>query len=176
MEFIPKPEPVQQTEEAAGGIPRAEAPLPIRPSTKSSAWSWIQGVAAAAADVASQWVAGSAAVPEAAAAGDVEAPLCPICFAEPPTFSPPCGHALCTSCAVAYLRGALGDAQTQIHPQGVRCPMHASGCEDFITSTDARRLLSNRDARCQPSPTRPRAAEQALPGNLHTAEHVFRGR
>lgn len=53
---------------------------------------------------------------------------------------------MCRRCAVTYLRSALGDAQTQVTPEGVRCPMHPSGCSSFISAADASRLLTPRDA------------------------------
>mmetsp|Transcript_39671 Transcript_39671/g.104725 ORF Transcript_39671/g.104725 Transcript_39671/m.104725 type:complete len:556 (+) Transcript_39671:3-1670(+) len=72
---------------------------------------------------------------------------CLICFDAVPTFATSaCDHALCTTCAVSYVRGAVGDAQAQVHAAGVRCPMHSSGCMEFITSTDAARLLTARDS------------------------------
>ena len=71
---------------------------------------------------------------------------------------------LAPCCAVPYHVYALGDVRTQICAQvtaispylplfpskplralcaqGVRCPMHSSGCDAYITPTDAPRLLS----------------------------------
>lgn len=93
------------------------------------------------------WLSGGAvaAVP---GAERFAAAQCPICFDGMPSFAASgCEHALCTPCAVAYVRGALGDVQAQIFAAGVRCPLHPSGCEGFISSTDAARLLTARDAK-----------------------------
>jgi hypothetical protein len=73
-----------------------------------------------------------------------------VCFDSKPTFATPqCeGHAMCTSCAVSYVRGALGDATAQVQAAGIRCPMHGSGgCQGFVNSVDAVRLLKDRDAK-----------------------------
>ena len=110
---------------------------------------WVQSLLGGLADAAKEWLdAPAASLTSSSAAVEEDEDLCPICYAEPPTFALPCGHALCVNCAVRYVREALGDAQTQVFPQGVRCPMHSSGCEVFITSSEAQRLLSARDARC----------------------------
>jgi len=55
-----------------------------------------------------------------------------------------CGHALCKSCAVHYVRVAIGEARSQVFPEGIRCPMHSSGCNAFLTAADASRLLTPR--------------------------------
>ena len=82
---------------------------------------------------------------------------CPVCFSDEPSFSPECGHGLCVRCSVQYVRGALGDAATQVLAGGVRCPLHSNGCEAYITSTDAAKLLSSRDSK--------KMAELALRGD-----------
>lgn len=72
---------------------------------------------------------------------------CPICMERRPAFAPAgCDHMLCKACAVAYLREQLSSARTAVFAQGVRCCMHSSGCEAFITPIDAPRLLDDRDA------------------------------
>ena len=86
--------------------------------------------------------------PSGAFASDDDSEPCPICMDRPPTFAPSaCGHALCDSCAVSYLRDQLGNAQAAVFAQGVRCCMHSAGCEAFITPFDAPRLLSAADAK-----------------------------
>ena len=94
------------------------------------------------------WIAGGAGAAVPGAERFARRPdLCLICFDAVPTFaSGTCDHGLCTTCAVAYVRGALGDAQAQVHAAGVRCPLHSSGCAGCISSTDAARLLSARNA------------------------------
>ena len=95
------------------------------------------------------WLGGAAAaVPGAERYSEQSA--CLVCFDSKPTFATPqCeAHAMCTSCAVSYVRGALGDATAQVQAAGIRCPMHGSGgCEGFISSVDAVRLLKERDAK-----------------------------
>ena len=73
--------------------------------------------------------------------------LCPICLDSTPTTfgSSDCDHTMCTRCAIEYLRSALGDAQVYITAAGVRCPLHSSGCDAFITAMDASLLLTERD-------------------------------
>ncbi len=84
--------------------------------------------------------------PRAVASTRQEAEECPICFAEPVAFALSCGHELCTRCMVHYVREALANANTQVFPQGIRCPMHSSGCAQHFTSTEAARLLTRSDA------------------------------
>ena len=86
--------------------------------------------------------------PDATELAPVEAPTtCPICLVAKPTFVLACEHGVCKHCAVAYVRGALGDQRTQVQPRGIRCPMHAAGCEAFIGPSDAAKLLTDTDAR-----------------------------
>lgn len=70
---------------------------------------------------------------------------CPICFSEQASFAVSCGHKLCNRCATTYVREALGDVRTHIHPAGIRCPMHPVGCTAFIDAIDASTLLDARD-------------------------------
>jgi hypothetical protein len=72
---------------------------------------------------------------------------CPICFDASADFSLRCSHALCRRCTVAYTRSALGDVHSHISGAGIRCPLHASGCDGHLTSTDALELLAPWDAR-----------------------------
>lgn len=78
-----------------------------------------------------------------------ETEACPICMTEDASFAPAssCGHSLCVRCTVQYVRGALGDAQSQVLPLGIRCPLHATGCTAHISPTDVVRLLSRADAK-----------------------------
>jgi hypothetical protein len=83
------------------------------------------------------------------AVGDDEEDPCPICFANAPTFQVgDCEHALCTTCAVTYVRTAIGDARTQVSGEGVRCPMHGfDGCLTHITPERAAELCTAVDRR-----------------------------
>jgi hypothetical protein len=85
-------------------------------------------------------------------------------------FSLACGHALCPQCAVSYLRDSLGNAQALIAPEGVRCPMHVSGCAHFITAIDARVLLTARDTKLAADIA---ARGEPLPGMPHpSSAHI----
>ena len=121
----------------------------VQPVASSSA-TFFFGLVNRARKAASSFLAVHSTAPGASASSeddDAEESICPICMAERPTFAPECGHALCATCAAQYLRGALGDASSQVFAQGVRCPMHSSGCDGYITCVDAPRLLSPHDAR-----------------------------
>jgi len=137
-------------------------PPPPQPAQAFGPLSWIRHKAAAvlsdALDHAGlaepagpllDWLGGAAAaVPGAERYSEQSA--CLVCFDSKPTFATPqCeGHAMCTSCAVSYVRGALGDATAQVQAAGIRCPMHGSGgCQGFVNSVDAVRLLKDRDAK-----------------------------
>lgn len=128
----------------------SEAPGALSQLNQLNFPSWVQTVLAGLSEASKKWLnSEERPLPPIPAASAED--LCPICYTYEATFCPPCGHKLCTRCAVHYLRDALGDAQTQVFPQGVRCPMHSSGCESFITSSEAERLLSERDARYVPA-------------------------
>ena len=94
---------------------------------------------------------------------------CPICFGAAPTFSAAgCDHAICQSCAVQYVRGALGDAQSQIFPEGIRCFMHMADCECHISAEAAATLLSKDEKKRLDALA---ATGEALPG---TPAHLER--
>jgi len=94
--------------------------------------------------------------PEAPA--DDDANDCPVCFSAPATFADPCGHALCSACAVQYIRGALGDARAQVFAEGIRCHEHVLGCACHVTAIDAARLLWRSQARTAASRRRRRCS------------------
>ncbi len=97
------------------------------------------------------WLGGAVASVPGAEQYSSSGSVCLICLESTPTFATlQCeGHALCTSCAVSYVRSALGDSAAQVHAAGIKCPMHggSGGCDGFISSVDAVRLLKERDAR-----------------------------
>eukprot|EP00966_Prymnesium_polylepis_P002981 68393-Prymnesium_polylepis.1 len=130
--------PAADIEAAAPAQPPPPQPPPGLP------W-WLRSIVSVAKELFTG-VPDAPALPAPAGEEEEEA-LCPICYSEPPTFTltQACGHQLCISCSVRYLRDAVGD-RTQISPQGVPCAMRGGGCGAFVTSTDAMQLLSKRDA------------------------------
>ena len=107
---------------------------------------WLRGWLQEASTEVSGWIRRAVGGPPPATAV-AEADACAICFTDAAVFAPACMHGLCAACAVKLVRTALGEAQAQVFPQGVRCPMHPSGCDAFITTSDAERLMSERDVR-----------------------------
>lgn len=133
--------------EVAIDVPQAVSePGPSAPPSERALPPWVQELWSGVTKVANDLLSGSSGTVARQSSGIDPEELCPICYAEQVTFAPACGHAMCLSCAVHYLRDALGD-KAQVLPQGVKCPMHAAGCEHFITSTEALQLVSKRDAK-----------------------------
>ena len=52
-----------------------------------------------------------------------------------------CGHLLCTTCSIEYVRGALGNVSDEIFTAGLRCPMHMAGCEKMLETRNLRALI-----------------------------------
>ena len=52
-----------------------------------------------------------------------------------------CGHLLCTTCSIEYVRGALGNVSDEIFTAGLRCPMHMAGCEKMLETRNLRALV-----------------------------------
>ena len=145
-------------------VGRAAAVVVASPPSPVSWWSpWVHNVVSGLAKAATDLFAGGD-MDDSTTPTVVTTEQCPICCDESPSFSPPCGHAFCQTCTVHYVRDALGD-KSRVFPQGVRCPMHATGCDAFVNSSDALRLLSNRDAKAR-SGVKPqaRSAFPALSG------------
>ena len=146
----PPPPPPPPPPEVAAAEVELTVLAPSRPTSLAINAANFLGVASRAIGGALAFAASLRAAAGAAAAAQAddeeEVEPCPICYTNAPSFAPSCGHALCRTCAVHILRDALGDVRTQVCAQGVRCPMHSSGCDAFITSTDAPRLLSPSDA------------------------------
>ncbi|EGB01950.1 hypothetical protein AURANDRAFT_69336, partial [Aureococcus anophagefferens] len=57
-----------------------------------------------------------------------------------------CGHTLCASCSIGYVRNALGDVEANVTKEGIRCPLHVAGCASFVTQ-DVVETLVARDIR-----------------------------
>jgi len=53
-----------------------------------------------------------------------------------------CGHQLCTTCSVGYVRSALGDVAEHVRAGGLRCPLHYAGCASTVTLAVISRLVS----------------------------------
>ena len=131
----------QQEEVVEKSAAEAQRPSPRSPSLVASLRHVLVGLLGPAEG------ANPAEASQPAAAALVECPICCEEHAEAAQFAAACGHALCTRCAVRYVREALADARTHITPSGIRCPFHSSGCEVHITSTDVARLVSPSDSR-----------------------------
>ena len=141
--------------------PPPQQPAPAAPPRNNS-WAWVRSRSIAAlADAFDKvglaepagpmldWLSGGAiaVVPGADRFSEADS-QCIVCFDAPATFATStCDHGMCTSCAVAYVRTALGDATAQVHAAGVRCPMHGSGCGGHVTSVEAARLLTARESK-----------------------------
>ena len=47
-----------------------------------------------------------------------------------------CGHELCVSCTLSHVRESLKDALSFFTPAGMKCPMHAGGCECCVSESE----------------------------------------
>ena len=91
-----------------------------------------------------------------------EADMCPVCFENPATFRPPCGHATCFSCAVQMVRAALGEREKAFQPGGIACAdaspqrcairLALDDVQPLLTAHDRTRLSAIRLGEADPGP------------------------
>ena len=77
-----------------------------------------------------------------------------------------CGHQLCTSCSVGYVRSCLGDVAELVRDDGLRCPLHVGGCDGVVTVDVVERLVTR--------PVRDDMAEETLPLRSDEFERLVR--
>jgi len=79
---------------------------------------------------------------------------CDICFSEAAADNlfaiGACAHQICVPCSMRYVRTALGSVADEVKPQGVRCPIHSSGCSEFLTVSTVRQFLVGRQSTDEP--------------------------